>query len=108
MECLSLVVARPAPSPSCPSGKATEVLRKAGTRDAGPCGPAGPWQGRPSVQLPAGIERRARFIAGFRAKARVGARKSGQQELSDDAQRYRPCGTRAPRLAAVNIKEIFT
>src|SRR2546423_5195980 len=61
-----------------------EVLRKAGTLDAGPCGPAGPWQGRPSVQLPAGIERRARVIAGFRAKARVGARKSSQQELSDD------------------------
>src|SRR5205085_3221245 len=48
----------PAPSPSCPSGKATEVLRKAGTRDAGPFRSYRPPRGRPSVQLPAGIERR--------------------------------------------------
>ena len=38
--------------PLVPFGKGREVLRKAGTRDAGPCGPAGPGAGRPFSSRP--------------------------------------------------------
>src|SRR5262249_37480161 len=58
----------PAPSPSCPCGRREKKAQKAGTRDVGPTGPAGRWGSkpiwvetlcaRPSVQLPAGIERK--------------------------------------------------
>src|SRR5437763_13825867 len=71
MVCRSLFVADPALSPSCPLGKAEKFSgrREHGTPDHAIL-PA--LAGRPSVQLPAGIERRAWFIAGFRAKARPG------------------------------------
>src|SRR5947209_11766974 len=104
MECLSRVVADPALSPSCPLGKAEKFSgrREHGTPDHAIL-PA--LAGRPSVQLPAGIERRARFIAGFRAKARPGypqmrlERSSLHRRKRDIAR-----GTLAPRLTAVNIK----
>src|SRR5947209_18466493 len=61
MECLSLVVARPAPSPSCPSGRQQKFSgrREHGTPDHAVLPALG--GGRPSVQLPAGIERRRRY-----------------------------------------------
>ena len=52
------VMLLPAQSPSSLFGKGSKA-RKAGTRDAGPSGPAARYSPkRPSVQLPAGIERK--------------------------------------------------
>src|SRR2546421_12651398 len=108
MECLSLVIAGPAPSPSCPLGKARKFSgrREHGTPDHAIL-PA--LAGRPSVQLPAGIERRARFIAGFRAKARPGypTNEGCAIIIAPTKAGHRSRGTLAPRLAAINIKEIF-
>src|SRR5947209_6779917 len=108
MECLSRVVADPALSPSCPLGKAEKFSgrREHGTPDHAIL-PA--LAGRPSVQLPAGIERRARFIAGFRAKARPGYAQMKVEGTSwHRRKRTSPCLALAAQLAAVNIKEIFT
>src|SRR4029077_17955476 len=49
--------ALPARSPSSPFGKGSKA-QKAGTRDAGPSGPAARLAAQSSVQLPAGIERK--------------------------------------------------
>src|ERR1051326_6548807 len=51
MECLSLICGSSGAKPLVPFGKADEDLRKAGTRDDGPCGPHGtavrPFSSRP-------------------------------------------------------------
>src|SRR5262249_47443884 len=66
------IMLHPARSPSSPFGKGSKA-QKAGTRDAGPSGPAASLlAGRPSVQLPAGIERR-RVYRGFRQKGKADA-----------------------------------
>src|SRR5262245_33054600 len=80
MECLSLpsMTLAPARSPSSPFGKGSNA-QKAGTPDAGPEGPAAMLSNitskreRPSVQLPAGGERKAGFIGLFGEKARIAA-----------------------------------
>jgi hypothetical protein len=63
--------ARPGAKPLEPFGKGSNAL-KAGTPDAGPCRPYRASRTRPSVQPPAGVERKAALYAGWARKCKSG------------------------------------